>query len=458
MSGHEHHPGSYGKHLRRVSGYLRHPFRGCNSPDSCVPGAECPISNLIPDWSEPVSRGDWRGALQRLHAVCNFPEFTGYTSPASCEDIRVLSIKALERAIVDRGWAQGWIRPELPARRSGYRVAIVGSGPTGLAAAQQLNRAGHKVTVFEREDTIGGMMAYGIPNFRFARYRLARRVRHLAREGVIFRSGVEVGRTLPLEAVIGEFDAVGLCIGAHQTREAALPGRTLGGIYMAMDYLKHANRVRARVRTEAGADAGGKRVIVLGGGALAQDCVAVARRQGAAEVVQIADERPPGSGGIPIARQWKPYAASRSQAQGEGERDGFLLHACAFVDTEGDGWVHALRAARVGQGAGQADILIPAETVILAAGFAGAETQALEAFGIAGSAGGCIRTDARLATNLAGVFAAGDARLGASLVVCAIDEGRDMARQIDLYLMGESSLPASQASQFQPLGSLEDPA
>jgi len=263
----------------------------CGVP-TCMGG--CPIGNIIPEWNDLVSRNQWLEALERLHATNNFPEFTGYTCPAPCEPACTLAyndspvaIKSIERAIVDRGWDEGWIVPEPPARRTGRKVAVVGSGPAGLAAAQQLNRAGHEVTVFERDDEIGGLMTYGIPDFKFAKFRVARRVDQLSREGVAFRTNVEVGRTMPLQTLRDEFDAVCLAIGAQQPRDVPMPGRDMGGIVFAMDYLVKENRRQAGKEISDPVSAKGRNVVVLGGGDTGADCVATAHRQGAKQVVQI---------------------------------------------------------------------------------------------------------------------------------------------------------------------------
>lgn len=440
----------------------------CGVP-TCMGG--CPIGNLVPDWNDLVHRGQWRQALERLHATNNFPEFTGYTCPAPCEPACVLArnhdpvtIKNIERAIADMGWAQGWIVPEPPQRRSGRRVAIVGSGPAGLACAQQLNRAGHAVTVFERDDAIGGLMVYGIPDFKFAKHRVARRVRQLVEEGVVFRAGVDVGRTLPLEQLRGEFDAVCLAIGARAPREVPVPGRELAGVHLAMDYLTAENRRQAGNEPACAIDAANRHVVVLGGGDTGADCVATAHRQGARRVVQISinprrpDERPPDN-------PWpqRPRTHQPSYAIDEGGSEEFSLDSAQFIDLDGDGHVDEMRLERVRwtydrHGHRQdktvldADVRLPAQLVLIAIGFAGPRLDGLDVEGLATTRSGTIRVDDDMMTSLPGVFAAGDASRGQSIVVWAIGEGRDAARQIDRYLMGSSRLPASLRTANPPLG------
>lgn len=428
----------------------------CGVP-TCMGG--CPIGNIIPEWNDLVYRGEWREALRRLHATNNFPEFTGYTCPAPCEPACTLAyndqpvtIKDIERAIVDRGWEAGWIVPEPPRARTGRRVAVVGSGPAGLSAAQQLNRAGHRVTVFERDDAIGGLMTYGIPDFKFAKERVARRVRQLEAEGVAFRVSSPVGAEL--RELRRSFDAVCLAIGALAHRDVDLPGRDLAGIHFGMNYLTAENRRRAGRPVEP-IDAAGLQVVVLGGGDTGADCVATAHRQGAAGVTQVsirpqAPERRPDDNPWPL----QPRTYQRTYALEEGGDEAFSLDATGFLDTDGDGRVDAVEFERVewsfdeqGRRADktvlESGLRIPAGLVLIAAGFTGPQAAAFEQAGIELTGRGTIATDARLMTRLDGVFATGDARRGQSLVVWAIGEGRDAARHIDGYLMGASRLPAS---------------
>ncbi len=440
----------------------------CGVP-TCMGG--CPIGNLVPDWNDLVHRGQWRQALERLHATNNFPEFTGYTCPAPCESACVLArnhdpvtIKNIERAIIDMGWEQGWIVPEPPGRRSGRCVAVVGSGPAGLACAQQLNRAGHAVTVFERDDAIGGLMVYGIPDFKFAKHRVARRVAQLAGEGVSFRTAVDIGRELPLAQLRRDFDAVCLAIGARAPREVPVPGRELGGVHLAMDYLTAENRRQAGRESPCAIDARDRHVVVLGGGDTGADCVATAHRQGARRVVQISinprrpDERPPDNPWPQNPRTHRP-----SYAIDEGGSEEFSLDSAQFIDLDGDGRVDEIRLERAhwsydAHGRRQektvvdADVRLPAQLVLIAIGFAGARLDGLDREGLATTRRGTIRVADDMMTSLPGVFAAGDASRGQSIVVWAIGEGRDAARQIDLYLMGSSRLPPSLRTANPPLG------
>src|SRR5680860_337031 len=439
----------------------------CGTP-TCMAG--CPIGNIIPEWNDLVYRGLWREALVRLHATNNFPEFTGYTCPAPCEPACVLAynndpvtIKDIERAIVDQGWAQGWIVPAPPTSRNGFKVAIVGSGPAGLAAAQQLNRAGYRVTVFERDDAIGGLMTYGIPDFKFGKYQVARREAQLRAEGVSFERGVNVGVNLSLKKLQGEFDAVALAIGAQLHRDVTIPGRDLGGVHFGMDYLIQENRRQAGRAVSDRIDAQDKNVIVLGGGDTGADCVATAHRQGAKQVVQISinfkapDERP-------ADNPWPelPRTYTKTYAQQEGGVEEYNIDTAAFVDTDGAGTINEMRVERVawqyegrkrvGKKVLDPDVRIPADLVLIAIGFQGAEAEPFESSGIEMTERGTFKVDERMMTNLPGVFAAGDASRGQSIVVWAIGEGRDVARLIDIYLTGDSKLPASLRTVNPPLG------
>jgi len=445
----------------------------CGVP-TCMGG--CPIGNIIPDFNDLVSRGNWREALNRLHATNNFPEFTGYTCPAPCEPACVLAynadpvtIKSIERAIVDRGWAEGWIVPQPPKIRTGKRVAIVGSGPAGLAAAQQLNRAGHEVTVFERDDEIGGLMVYGIPDFKFGKYQVARRVDQLRREGVIFCTNANVGVNTPFQELREKFDAVCLAIGAQLPREVPVPGRQLGGIVWAMDYLIKENRRQAGKHVDAMIDAHGKNVIVLGGGDTGADCVATAHRQGAKKVVQISINLR-GSADRPGDNPWPewPLIYRETYAIEEGGVEEFNVNATSFVDTNNDGLVDLLtfdrvewtyeknegRMVRTGLKVIEQGLTIPTDLVLVAIGFQGAESAPFAKTGLEITSRSTVKTDRNMMTNLPGVFAAGDANRGQSIVVWAIGEGRDVARSIDTYLMGNSHLPPSLRTPNLPIGRL----
>jgi glutamate synthase (NADPH) small chain len=431
----------------------------CGVP-TCMGG--CPIGNLIPEWNDLVYRGLWEEALARLHATNNFPEFTGYTCPAPCEPVCTLAyndaavtIKDIERAIVDMGWENGWIIPRPPATRTGKRVAIVGSGPAGLAAAQQLNRAGHAVTVFERDDAVGGLMVYGIPDFKFEKRMVARRVQQLHEEGIEFRTGVNVGIDVSLAELQVGFDAVCLAIGALRQRDVQVPGRDLAGVLFGMDYLTAENRRQAGRPVDGLTDARGKRVVVLGGGDTGADCVATAHRQGAREVVQVSiNPCPPEQ--RPVDNPWpqQPQTYRRTYALEEGGEEAFSLNVAGFVDTDGDGridridceqveWKRDRHGRRTEKVVRESGIEIPADLVLIAIGFEGPEVEPLGDGRLTITERNTLATDGRKMSSIPGVFVAGDARRGQSIVVWAIGEGRDAARQIDAWLMGKSRLPAS---------------
>ncbi len=431
----------------------------CGVP-TCMGG--CPIGNIIPEWNDLVFRGNWREALTRLHATNNFPEFTGYTCPAPCEPACTLAlneapvtIKDIERAIVDMGWKKGWIVPEPPPHRSGKRVAIVGSGPAGLAAAQQLNRAGHLVTVFERDDVVGGLMVYGIPDFKFEKHQVARRVQQLSDEGIEFRTSVNVGVDVSIEALREDFDALCLAIGALQHRDVAVPGRDLGGILFGMDYLRTENRRQAGRPVSSSLDARDKRVIVLGGGDTGADCVATAHRQGAKEIMQFSiNPRAPEERANNNPWPQQPLTYQQTYALQEGGSELFSISVSGFVDSNDDGRVDGLAAERVdwkrdAQGRRVAKIVreqgieIAADLILIAIGFEGPEVQPLHDHRFTMSEHNTLKTDDHKMSEVPGVFVAGDASRGQSIVVWAIGEGRDVARQIDLYLSGASQLPAS---------------
>ncbi|AWB26772.1 glutamate synthase subunit beta [Halococcoides cellulosivorans] len=438
----------------------------CGTP-TCMGG--CPIGNIIPDWNDLVHRDDWKRALERLHATNNFPEFTGYNCPAPCENSCTLAknddpvtIKSIERAIVDRGWEEGWIEPEPPDARTDHEVAVVGSGPAGLSAAQQLNRAGHHVTVFERDDEIGGLMRYGIPDAKFAKGRIDRRVEQLRAEGISFEPSTEIGTDLPATDLDEQFDASCIAVGAQDPFDLDLQGRELEGVHVAMDYLTRANRAVADKPVDDPIDADGKSVVVLGGGDTGADCCATAHRQGAEQVVQIellprpADERPPDN---PWPEQ--PQTYRKTYAVEEGAAQEFSVDTKAFEDTNGDGRVDQLRADRVEwetDASGdheklviEPDLTIAADLVIIAVGFSGPQTGPFDALDLETSGQGTFVVDDDMMTSVDGVFAAGDAVSGPSLIVWAIGSGRDAARQIDQYLTGDSDLPASLETPNDPL-------
>jgi glutamate synthase (NADPH) small chain len=393
----------------------------------CQGDTGCPVRNVIPDWNDLVYRGQWRDALETLHATNNFPEFTGRLCPAPCESACVLGlidqpvgIRTIEQAIVDRGFAEGWVTPRPPARESGARIAVIGSGPAGLAAAQQMRRAGHAVTVFERSDRAGGLLRYGIPDFKMTKSVLDRRLAQIAAEGVTIVTGVDVGRDLALRDLQRRFDAVLLAGGAPTPRELDVPGRELDGIHFAMPFLTHQNRLNAGLRT-TGATAAGKRVVILGGGDTGSDCLGTCHRQGAASVTQFELMPVP-----PRARAestpWPlwPMQLRSSHAHEEGGHRDWSVATVGFSGSGGR--VERLHAVRVDPAARPvpgSEFAIDCDLVLLAMGFTRADVVA---------------TDADYATPTAGLFAAGDQRRGASLIVWAIREGRDAAAAIDRYL------------------------
>jgi glutamate synthase (NADPH/NADH) small chain len=425
----------------------------------------CPVNNLIPDWNTLVYRGHWQLALRMLHSTNNFPEFTGRICPAPCEAACTLSInaepvtiKTVECAIVDKGWEEGWILPQPPASRTDKRVAVIGSGPAGLACAQQLARAGHGVTVFEKSDRIGGLLRYGIPDFKMGKSLIDRRLEQMAAEGVDFRAGVDVGRDIDLASVLESYDAVVLANGAEQPRDLEVSGRVLDGIHFAMDFLIQQNKRGAGDSEAVAAAAGtisakGKRVVVIGGGDTGSDCIGTSVRQGASSVVQLEImPRPPEHEDTGLTWPDWPLKLRSSHAHEEGcERDWSVLTRRAVGE---NGRVEALECVRV-EWAKAADgrmrmqevaggaFQIPADLVLLAMGFTGPRAAGLlEQAGVALDPRGNVRaTDSEYRTSHPKIYAAGDVRRGQSLVVWAIREGRQCARAVDESLMGKSALP-----------------
>ncbi len=420
----------------------------------------CPLGNLIPEWNNLVWRHDWQEAADRLHATNNFPEFTGRLCPAPCESACVLginsdpvTIKQVEVEIIDRAFASGWVVPVPPAALTGRTVAVIGSGPAGLAAAQQLTRAGHEVTVFERDDEPGGLLRYGIPEFKMEKRHLERRLDQMRAEGTRFRCGVDAGTDVTAEELRGSFDAIVLCGGARVPRDLPLPGRELGGIYQAMDYLPLSNRALID-RHEPPITARGRNVVIIGGGDTGADCLGTAHRQGAASVTQLEIlPRPPAS--RPGHQPWPTYPIIYrvSSAHEEG---GERAYAAATLGFHGDdaGQVRALQLADADgfEPVPGTERELPCNLVLLALGFTGAERPGLlTELGVAFDARGNVGRDDQYATSVPGVFAAGDMGRGQSLIVWAIAEGRSAAAAVDRYLGGASQLPAPIPASARPL-------
>jgi glutamate synthase (NADPH/NADH) small chain len=432
----------------------------------------CPLGNLIPEWNDLVWRQDWRKAAERLHATNNFPEFTGRLCPAPCESACVLginadpvTIKQVEVEIVDRAWAEGWAAPQPPgpAALTGKKVAVIGSGPAGLAAAQQLTRAGHAVTVYERADAPGGLLRYGIPEFKMEKRHLDRRLAQMRAEGTEFVCGVNAGRDVPAAALRAGHDAIVLAGGARVPRGLPVPGGGLGGIHQAMDYLPLSNRaVTASMQNGGAADppisARGRHVVIIGGGDTGADCLGTAHRQGAASVTQLEImQRPPA--GRPEHQPWPthPMVFRVSSAHEEG---GERVYAVSTQEFLGDaaGRVRALRLTGVEFSGGRFNPVpgtereLPCDLVLLAMGFTGAERTGLVGdLGVEVDARGNVARDAGYATSVPGVFAAGDMGRGQSLIVWAIAEGRSAAAAVDAYLMGETALPAPIPPTARPM-------
>ena len=425
----------------------------------------CPVNNLIPDWNELVRRDRWRDALEVLHSTNNFPEFTGRICPAPCEaactlniDDNPVTIKSIECAIVDRGWDEGWIVPLVPTRKTGKRVAVVGSGPAGMACAQQLARAGHAVTLFEKADRIGGLLRYGIPDFKMEKRLIDRRVRQMEAEGVECRTGVEVGATLSIKSLLEGYDAVALTGGAEWPRDLEVPGRDLSGIHFAMDFLVQQNKRvagddEARAAPRGTLTARGKHVIVIGGGDTGSDCVGTSNRQGAASVTQLeVMPQPPDKENKGLVWPDWPLKMRTSSSHEEGvERDFAVLTKRAVGQ---DGRITALECARIDWVKGDDGRLamrevegsrfeLKADLVLLAMGFLGPRKPGMiEQAGLALDPRGNVLANVKdYKTSVPKLFAAGDMRRGQSLVVWAIREGRQCARSIDESLMGSTTLP-----------------
>ena len=443
----------------------------CGTP-FCNSG--CPVNNIIPDFNDLVYRGDWRTAIEVLHSTNNFPEFTGRICPAPCEAACTLNvndepvgIKSIEHAIIDRAWAERWVVPQTATHKSGRSVAVVGSGPAGLAAAQQLARAGHAVMVFEKNDRIGGLLRYGIPDFKMEKTHIDRRVEQMRQEGVQFRTGVLVGNwpegskvtnwakeTVTPQALLQEFDAVLLSGGAEESRDLPVPGRQLDGIHFAMEFLPLQNKLNAGDKVRGQLRADGKHVIVIGGGDTGSDCVGTSNRHGAASVTQFELlPQPPLEENRPMTWPYWPVKLRTSSSHEEGCERAFAISTKAFIEgvDKSAGKVAGLTTVRVEWRDGKmqevpgSEQTLKADLVLLAMGFVGPVASILESFGVSrdprGNARASTEATGGYATNVAKVFAAGDMRRGQSLVVWAIREGRQAARAVDEYLMGFSDLP-----------------
>jgi glutamate synthase (NADPH/NADH) small chain len=415
----------------------------------------CPLGNIIPDFNDLVYRDQWRAAFDRLHATNNFPEFTGRLCPAPCEAACVLginsdpvTIKQVELEIVERAWDEGWIEPVVPRERTGRKVAVVGSGPAGLAAAQQLTRAGHTVVVFERADRLGGLLRYGIPEFKMEKRVLDRRLDQMRAEGTEFRCGVTVGVDVTGQQLTDEFDAVVLAGGATAWRDLPVPGREFKGVHQAMEYLPLANRVQEGDLTASPIDAQGKRVVIIGGGDTGADCLGTAHRQGAASIHQFEImPRPPETRSA--ANPWPTYPMLYrvASAHEEGGERVYSVNTECFLGDD-DGNLRALRYHQVEMVDGRfqkvegTDVELPCELVFLAMGFVGPERHALfEQLGVELNARGNVARDDSWRTDADGVFVCGDMGRGQSLIVWAIAEGRSCAAAVDRALMGTTALP-----------------
>jgi glutamate synthase (NADPH) small chain len=443
----------------------------CGTP-FCNSG--CPVNNIIPDFNDLVYRADWKNAFAVLDSTNNFPEFTGRICPAPCEAACTLNvnddavgIKSIEHAIIDKAWAEGWVVPRPPKVKTGRKVAVVGSGPAGMAAAQQLARAGHAVTLFEKNDAIGGLLRYGIPDFKMEKTHIDRRVKQMEVEGVTMRTGVLVGH-LPVDTKVtnwakeivtpeqlkADFDAVLLTGGAEQSRDLPVPGRELEGIHFAMEFLPQQNKINAGGKVKGQLRADAKHVVVIGGGDTGSDCVGTSNRHGASSVTQFElMPMPPETENKPLVWPYWPIKLRTSSSHDEGCERAFAIATKEFIGGEGKdkGKVKALKSVRVEwQGGKMVEVagseqVMPADLVLLAMGFVSPVGSVLEAFGVEKDARGNARAgvDAErgYATNVDKVFAAGDMRRGQSLVVWAIREGRQAARAIDVSLTGRSDLP-----------------
>jgi len=436
--------------------------QGARCMDCGIPFCQsgCPVNNVIPDWNDLVYRQQWQRALEVLHSTNNFPEFTGRVCPAPCEAACTLNInndpvgiKSIEHFIIDKGWEEGWVVPQPPAHKTGKRVAVIGSGPAGLACSQQLARAGHDVVLFEKNDRIGGLLRYGIPDFKMEKHLIDRRMAQMSIEGVEFRPNVAVGRDVAAKDLMAEFDAIVLAGGAEHPRDLPVPGRELAGVHFAMEFLPAQNRVVAGDAVAGQIKATGKHVVVIGGGDTGSDCVGTSNRHGAASITQFELlPQPPEQENKPLVWPYWPVKLRTSSSHEEGCARDWSVATKRFEGR--DGRVEKLVAVRVEwqkDANGQTKMVevpgtefeLKADLVLLAMGFVGpAVSPLLEQFGVARDARGNVAASTEdYRTSVDKLFAAGDMRRGQSLVVWAIREGRQCARAVDAYLMGASELP-----------------
>jgi glutamate synthase (NADPH/NADH) small chain len=460
-------PGGVGRALLPIITEQASRCMDCGIP-FCHQG--CPLGNLIPEWNDLVYRDDWEGAIERLHATNNFPEFTGRLCPAPCEPACVLginqdpvTIKNVEVSIIDKAWDSGFVRPQPPEWLSGRTVAVVGSGPAGLAAAQQLTRAGHTVAVYERDDRIGGLLRYGIPEFKMEKKHVDRRVEQMKREGTVFRTGVRVGEDLTADRLRERYDAVILAIGATEPRDLPAPGRELGGIHQAMEFLPQANRVALGEEVPDQITAAGKHVVIIGGGDTGADCLGTSTRQGAASITQL-EIMPEPPEGRPAGQPWPTYpmifrVSSAHEEVGQADQDVrvYSVSTQEFLGDD-DGNVRALRLVEVVFEDGRprevegTEREIPAQLVLFAMGFLGPEKPGLvEQLGVDLDERGNIVRDASYQSSVPGVFVAGDAGRGQSLIVWALAEGRAAAAAVDQHLTGSTALPSPIPPTARPL-------
>jgi glutamate synthase (NADPH/NADH) small chain len=425
----------------------------------------CPLGNLIPDWNDLVYRDHWRDAIDRLHATNNFPEFTGRLCPAPCESACVLginsdpvAIKQVEVEIIDKAWQEGWVTPQVPSVKTGKRVVVIGSGPAGLAAAQQLTRAGHDVVVLERADRIGGLLRYGIPEFKMEKKHLDRRIAQMEAEGTEFRTNAVVGDGVDIDVLLASYDAIVLACGATAWRDLPIPGRELLGVHQAMEYLPHANRVQQGDIDQSPIDVAGKHVVIIGGGDTGADCLGTAHRQGAASVTQLEImPQPPTSRAD--TNPWPQFnmVYKVTSAHEEGGDRLFSVNTERF-DGDGSGRVRALLLHDVQMVNGRFEKVegsereLLADFVFLAMGFVGPDRSSwLEELGVAHDERGNVARNDRYQSSVPGVFVAGDMGRGQSLIVWAIAEGRSCAAGVDAWLMGDTQLPSPIPPTARPL-------